>query len=339
MLGTSNITTTLVSNELGISTHDISKLCTSPNINMWSRWKPIQATTTSGITEDILTKNNYGISYPIFVSTSSVQDYFDGDQNQWTYSKPTDVYRIGDFRNYKHDAVQILTSVKLPTSGSDTGSTSIIGASAFLNVRDGDIGAEDLFPDGIYFGIIVKRGAIEKYGTGTILRDESSGAAFVTLNIHTLPNGTYDVYPVFCTKEYDNSIYPMPNPPVSQQFIPVPGANPSILTIKSSDMTITLRANKSKTGLIDWTCTIVTEVSRILTTNSVAFRFLNKDFDDPLTTGEYSEVVEDVYVQSGKPYVLTGSYQVTQPSSNYKVWVSFQSATYKSSTVALTPMT
>ena len=39
-LGTENISTTLVGTTLGISSRDVGTLCTHPNINRWSRWKP-----------------------------------------------------------------------------------------------------------------------------------------------------------------------------------------------------------------------------------------------------------------------------------------------------------
>lgn len=338
MLGNTNITTTLVGNELGSSSRNVRELCTNSNINMWSRWKPIQSPNIGGIDETILTQNRYGVSYASFVSMNSAPTYFDNNMNGWSYTRPTSIFRLGDFRNYKHNAVQILTSVKLPTSGMNVDTTDTVGASAFLNVNAGDINAKDLFPNGIYFGMIIKSGTTERYGTGTILQGTSSGAATVLVNTYALPNGIYSVYPVFCTQPYENKIYPSPNPPTSQQFIPIPNASVGTLTIRSADMTITLRASRDKAGLLTWSCIINSEISRTLTNNTVAFRFTSKDFNDPLTAGESQKPLQDIYVQSGVPYTLNGSDYVLQPTKNYKVWVAFQSATYKASAVALTPM-
>jgi hypothetical protein len=41
MLPNSGITTTLVANTLGISSHSVSQLCTHSNINYYSKYKPI----------------------------------------------------------------------------------------------------------------------------------------------------------------------------------------------------------------------------------------------------------------------------------------------------------
>ena len=41
-LPTSNLSVSSVRNALGVSTTNIGALCTSPNINMWSRRKPVR---------------------------------------------------------------------------------------------------------------------------------------------------------------------------------------------------------------------------------------------------------------------------------------------------------
>ena len=40
-LPTTGITTTLVGTTLGVSSRDVGTLCTHPNINMWSKYKPV----------------------------------------------------------------------------------------------------------------------------------------------------------------------------------------------------------------------------------------------------------------------------------------------------------
>ena len=53
-LGTTNISTTLVGTTLGTSSRDVGTLCTHPNINPWSKWKPISYWSNSGIDNNIL---------------------------------------------------------------------------------------------------------------------------------------------------------------------------------------------------------------------------------------------------------------------------------------------
>ena len=100
---TAPITTTKVANELQTSSHDVGTLCTSSNINMWAKYKPVSYATNTGITEDQRKEVRYGINVPTKL--------LDGQQyniNYWTYQKPTggsnSPYRLGDFRNYNHNA-------------------------------------------------------------------------------------------------------------------------------------------------------------------------------------------------------------------------------------------
>ena len=45
-LASSGITTSLVGNTLGISNRNVGGLCTSSNVNPWSKWKPIPVSYT-----------------------------------------------------------------------------------------------------------------------------------------------------------------------------------------------------------------------------------------------------------------------------------------------------
>lgn len=46
-LASSGITTSLVGNTLGISNRNVGGLCTSSNVNPWSKWKPIHSTVST----------------------------------------------------------------------------------------------------------------------------------------------------------------------------------------------------------------------------------------------------------------------------------------------------
>lgn len=103
MLTRTNISTTLVANELQTSSHDVGTLCTHKNINMWSKWKPINVNATT-LTDQILIDNDYGIIAP--EPESIIERAMD---KVWEYDRPkggsTSPYRLGDFRGYDHDAV------------------------------------------------------------------------------------------------------------------------------------------------------------------------------------------------------------------------------------------
>lgn len=115
-LGTTDISVSLVKNTLGETTNNVSELCTSPNINMYSFYKPcgLQANATTKVVESV-----------------------------------TDVspFHLGDFRKYDHSAntpnVQPDMQVNfVPESSSVTFSMSYINSQ--LNLKEVDSSISNL---------------------------------------------------------------------------------------------------------------------------------------------------------------------------------------------------
>lgn len=104
------ITTTKVAQTLGTSSHDVATLCEHENINKWSKQKPIRYNSITGLTEEQMSAANFGFPlvnymYPL------AEDALDNAKvnTAWTYNKPRngiDPHRLGDFRNYNHNAKQ-----------------------------------------------------------------------------------------------------------------------------------------------------------------------------------------------------------------------------------------
>lgn len=99
-LPNTNITTTLVGQTLGTSSRDVGTLCTHPNINKWSKWKPVRHSTVSPLTEAELKAVNYGLFLPTAISVTQIPII-----GKVSYQKPrggayNEAYRLGDFRNY-----------------------------------------------------------------------------------------------------------------------------------------------------------------------------------------------------------------------------------------------
>lgn len=112
MLGSSNISTTVVANELGVSTHSVSQLCASPNINQWSLYKPISVNKHTGLTEQDYLDNNFGFIIPHFNNFRDLRlSIDDPSKTDWRYDKPTggstSPFRLGDFRKYDHHATEL----------------------------------------------------------------------------------------------------------------------------------------------------------------------------------------------------------------------------------------
>lgn len=127
---------------LGESSNDLSVLCTSKNINMWSKHKPTRWAVPFYETADQIIKsqwwngvdNNFNIRYASFV-TNAV-NVRDGQQQQVSYVKPNGgsvsdgyPYRLGDFKDY-HGTPSWLESGglnKLVETGIDVSNTALNG--------------------------------------------------------------------------------------------------------------------------------------------------------------------------------------------------------------------
>lgn len=101
------ISTSLVGTTLGSGSRDVGTLCTHPNINKWSKWKPVRFNKVTGLTESELRSVNCGLNIPSVSSISQVISTYRGGALSWSYNKPrggvlNEPYRIGDFRNYEH---------------------------------------------------------------------------------------------------------------------------------------------------------------------------------------------------------------------------------------------
>lgn len=105
MIGTTQISTTKVANELGVSTHNVGELCTSSKINKWSLHKPVSRGVNHGLTEDDWKDVNYGFN---IVPYSNWGNFRNASTKEWGYIRPTGTaaspYRLGDFRGYDQNA-------------------------------------------------------------------------------------------------------------------------------------------------------------------------------------------------------------------------------------------
>ena len=137
-LGTTNISMSAVRTLLGESSWTLSGLCTSANINKWSKYKPVRGTWPAG---------EWPYTYGVLVDSS------------WAYVQPNNNYRLGDFRNYDHDALPPIKLVDYPDA-SQLNKENLNFAieinndsSTALNLTD--LGLNWVNPEGYYFCIKV----------------------------------------------------------------------------------------------------------------------------------------------------------------------------------------
>ncbi len=101
-LPNTNISVAMVRGALEASSNDVGRLCIHPNINKWSKHKPINHSSVVPLTEAQFALLQYGIN--IFELPSTVGATF--DVQNWDYNHPTTLSpkRLGDFRLYEHNA-------------------------------------------------------------------------------------------------------------------------------------------------------------------------------------------------------------------------------------------
>ncbi len=109
-LPNSNISVAMVRNELGASTNNVGQLCIHPNINKWSKWKPVRHPKVGVLTYEDFISTNFGISFNRYPTGNQVKAAIDTENETWPYARPrggdfNEPFRIGDFRGYDHTAV------------------------------------------------------------------------------------------------------------------------------------------------------------------------------------------------------------------------------------------
>jgi hypothetical protein len=112
-LPTTNISVAMVKAELGAATNDVGRLCIHPNINKWSKHKPVRHPKVGELTEGDLQSVNCGLLvYP------ATADYtlLTPSPLMWFYLKPRgdtvspiEPYRLHDFRNYNHEGQPVVS--------------------------------------------------------------------------------------------------------------------------------------------------------------------------------------------------------------------------------------
>lgn len=225
-LPTTGISTSLVGDTLGTSSRDVGTLCTHPNVNRWSKYKPVNSTSIIGLTPQQFANLKYGIN--IFELPSTVGPSY--NIANWNYNKPTSLNpkRLGDFRMYEHDApvpllqnhgtgeivfakfVNVNTNIQFDIPRFPTGLEDYCLNISNIATEGGDVVmgnyylAADIYPRGATSGSPIETlYSLQKigYSTGAYDEDERS----IRLSEPSIPAGNY-VYHLYLSTH--NAIVP-----------------------------------------------------------------------------------------------------------------------------------
>ena len=181
-LPNTGITTSMVAQALGAATNDVGTLCKHPNVNKWSKWKPIRKAKVTGITFSDLQDANFGLTALTHANSPMLlKQAIENSGSGLDYLKPlggsSSPYRLGDFRNYLHNAL-------IPTGTSVKSDETVVvkkGSAYHENLdyymyyegitvpeSDTNICLQDLYPEPRYKGILLINGSTSVWKTGRV---------------------------------------------------------------------------------------------------------------------------------------------------------------------------
>lgn len=323
-LPTTNITTTLVSQAIGLASNNVGVLCagklpaeniSASRINKWSKYKPVRYNNVApnrGAGADWwrAQDGNCGLNIPVYANIADMFTALRNNTVMWDYLKPnggaTQPFRLGDFGGYEHSAQPPFVPMTLDSEY--YASFGILGTSLSLRVQSQyELTVDDLgytYNLGqMYFGVaICKKGTSGyKYRTqGTAISAGQGGALDISISSEL---GTYEVV-YFLADEKKLSLTA---PDIINTFIPIPNAMQTVI-IKSTPISVQLNGTF---GLqtANYTIKITNGYNTGLNVNgcSIAFRYGNKAPSDALVMGERRKSLGNIVVPAKSSVTLTGT--------------------------------
>lgn len=224
----------------------LSKLCTSNNINIWSKYKPvIHAFTTRPSDWWKGSNKDCGISIRQHSSAADLINSVVDGTAQYSHNKPANNYRLGDFAGYNPNAEPVLRdspmSEILYQSTTNLIATAIYKDSSY---SDWEIPPSDLFGSmaSWYFGVGIKRGTTVDWMTSGTAGDMSVTVPVYANRGRIFATGTVQVVK-FITQLKKTSFTGSTSG--SSVFMALPEATVHTITIKSSTIVGSITAVKS----------------------------------------------------------------------------------------------
>ena len=325
-LANTNISTQLVANEIAVASNDIGTLCSSTNINKYSKYKPVIYTSDFPDRSGNwwrANNGNCGINIASYTTMSAMFTALRASSTVWAYVPPTGgsnaPYRLPDFRSYNHTAMAPISTNTLAAIYYKNNST--ISASATINVPDttelslSDIGNAVNLAN-CYFAV-----GISKVGSTTYqyITEGSTvtngGGGGVEIPISSLSVGNYHV--VFFLSTVSHTTITSVD---DGTYVPIPENAIQTVEIKETDFLVAIGgntywdANKTYFELV-----LVNESSGVRQLNGCTIRIKYADNKTgPDTSGETSFEVHTngqadgvIIVQAGQTVTISSSYPVS----------------------------
>ena len=335
-LGTTNITTTLVGQTIGVESRDVGTLCSSSLINKWSKYKPViyPVISTTGITNWWkAVGGNCGLSITEY---SNIEDLVTAIINgvTWDYNRPTggssSPYRLGDFRGYNHSAEIPFKSFNVPSIAYNNSVDSVAGAAISISLgEEYNLAITDInrIKDWYFGCYMVKSSGSALYPRYITASDKISvEAASVEIPIYGLPEGTYYVYPFLCK----NPRTSLDVPESSNAFVLFEGIERKTVNIANNPIHVFIAAkwmnDDVNSGKIEMELRLTNNSSSVVTLQNcwAAMRYSNKVYQDPYQVGEKSEFLDSITIPANDTVTRNISFSIknSDSTSGWKAWFS-----------------
>ena len=317
---------------LGESVNTLSGLCTSANINWWSKKKPVQFTGTRSSTWWKSRTQNCGINPYQLSSVADVINHCDGTENGWTYERPngsTYPYRLLDFQGYHHNARAVISNIRVSPSTvvrTSAGKLSILSTMPISSDSQLTLGDMGSMAD-CYLGLYAKMttGSTARCGANTIKLSADGGDAF-ELSTNGWTAGSWRVYPFITTVSGDNNT-------LTGTRYSCPFASYTAITVVATAVIVTI-TSVVKNSTLKWTATITitnsTSSSVTLTNNTWKTRPDYEGEKDPDTVSDVSGTIASQTIAANGSKTLTVAVTVTSDAAteNPILYVYFNSMAY-----------
>lgn len=314
-LPNTGISVSMVKSAIGASTNDVGSLCSHPNINKWSRWKPIRRNKLDGITLSDIATVRGGLQFVEFDTLAALVTYYRNNPSySFEYLKPrggaqNEFYRLGDFRNYDHTAFRwYIVGGKREIYFSSDPVAQLFLQTEGININY-NLGWESVSMNDHYYGaMIVPQGTTGniQVGLSTIPFSNTSVNAYIgDVPILGLTDGTYEVYSFI----YRN----IPGSPPTPKYIPIDGGYMGTAQVRSSRLNMTgggTIKSQAPGYTVNWNLLYENVDTSSETVNGVvvAARYINSAPWSPLVAGEVSESLGNISVPSLQTVSRSGTF-------------------------------
>lgn len=320
MLGTTNISTTLVRNTLGETTNSIGKLCTSSKINPWSKRKPVifPHDSTDGYPDWWKAADgNCGFNIGDMTLPSSnverVMSEMDAGNQKWTYQPPTGgwqaPYRLGDFREYLHTATPAVEA-SVPSTIVISGNQSYDFSVKFNKSGGGllalsDIGTRLPFAD-MYLACCIADASKTQWRWKTSTDKVGSGVMSVSMPLNGLTGGKYKAYFFLSKDKRDDYLGPV----IATDMVLLPVEVQNFTLRTDGGVGITILAERGNLGNITVKIVIVNDSDGDKTLHDcyLMIKYADNNILSPLEATESSNSLGDIVAPANQTTIVNKHY-------------------------------